>query len=250
MRFFFLLLCLANAIWFFWELHAGAFHSPTSGDSAAPSILLVSERENAKRGAVISGVLDRYSQRLAVAASQEVLTFFAPSDDLPVARRDAEFAENMARASVKRLDCFRVGPFADPQQMRNWLMAKSRTAFDSFRVESSVPGDFQVYFPPARDAEQLRINKMMLRAKGLNDVWPISSGDLKNALSLGVFREKSRAILYRDQLARQGIVAGIFQRNRNRAAWYTLIKQGVADAPQDGAVTFVAADCRAHRIGE
>lgn len=250
MRFFFLLLCLANTIWFFWELHAGAFHSSTSRGSAAPSILLLSERENAKRGALISGVFDRYSQRLAVAASQEVLTFFAPSDNLPLARRDAELAENMARASIKHLDCFRVGPFADPQQMRNWLMARSRTTFDSFSVETSVPGDFQVYFPPARDAEQLRINKMMLRAKGLKDFWPISSGDLKNALSLGVFKEKSRAILYRDQLARQGIVVDIFQRNRNRAVWYALIKQGVADAPQDDAVTLAAADCRAHRIGE
>lgn len=250
MRFFFLLLCLANAVWFFWELHSGAFNAPTSGDSTAPPILLVSERENARRGAAISAIVDRYSQRSLASATQEVSAFFSQPHDLQITQRDPQAEDSKARENRDRSGCLRIGPFADRLEMRRWLAAKSLTAVDSYSDEFTVPGDFQVYFPPARDAEQLRINKMMLRAKGLTDFWPIPSGDLKSALSLGVFTEKSRAILYRDQLVKLGIVAAVRQRNRIRPVWYALIRQGVVDRLQDDAVTVTDADCRSHRIGE
>ena len=75
-----------------------------------------------------------------------------------------------------------------------------------------LAGDFQVYYPAAKTPEQTRINKMMLNAKGITDIWPVPAGDNKGALSLGVFADRQRASNFKAQLAQQGIQAEIKQR--------------------------------------
>jgi len=222
MKPFFLLLCLVNVLFFFWEIHFGALTPTTDRPSGLPPVLLVEERDAARRGAAISRVLDRDAAALQRLAAPD---FPAPSQPQRLAGlAGAVEKKTPPRAAVKpeavRINCYEAGPFADDSELQRWLKGKPLASARPFSRELAVPADYQVYYPAAKDAEQTRINKMMLQAKGVTDLWMVPEGDLKGALSLGVFAEKGRAQSFREQLAARGIRAEVRQRSKTRQALF------------------------------
>lgn len=241
----FLLLCLANVLFFFWQFHFGALTPATDRPSELPPILLVEERDAARRGAAISQVLDRNTAALQRLAVPKLL--LPPQPQRLAGVTGAAENKPPRPAAVKRepvrINCYEAGPFADDAELQRWLKGKPLVSAQSFYRETAVPADYQVYYPAAKDAEQSRINKMMLQAKGIADIWMVPEGELKGALSLGVFVEKDRALSFREQLAVRGIRAELRQRSKARQALF--VRFGASRAMAGGVAQqrVPAADC-------
>lgn len=229
---------------FFWQFHFGALTPATDRPSELPPILLVEERDAARRGAAISQVLDRNAAALQRLAVPKLL--LPPQPQRLAGVTGAAENKPPRPAAVKRepvINCYEAGPFADDAELQRWLKGKPLVSAQSFYREIAVPADYQVYYPAAKDAEQSRINKMMLQAKGIADIWMVPEGELKGALSLGVFVEKDRALSFREQLAARGIRAELRQRSKARQALF--VRFGASRAMAGGVAQqrVPAADC-------
>ncbi|AMK74926.1 MULTISPECIES: hypothetical protein [Methylomonas] len=218
MKALFFLLCLLNVLFFFSELHLGALTPAVEPPSNAPTLLLISERQTARRGAQISAYLDSAAAELQAKQISDVLQRLNPPQVALIFKTSAHTPKpavsGRQQTSINR--CYEAGPFNDQDALRRWANTERLNAFKPVYKPIIAASDFQVYYPAGKDAEQTRINKLMLKAKGFTDVWPITDGEIKGAISLGVFNDRQRATLYKTQLAEQGVKAEIRQRNKTR----------------------------------
>ncbi len=106
-----------------------------------------------------------------------------------------------------------------------------------------MPSGYQVYYPAANNPEQTRIQKMMLNAKGITDVWMVPSGELKGALSLGVFSDQMRAVVFRNQLLQRGIQAEVMERRKSQSRLFVRLK-GDQKLPKRLAEGVTSANCK------
>ncbi|MGY6274173.1 hypothetical protein [Methylomonas sp. MgM2] len=241
----FFLLCLANLIFALWHFHIGRLTFETENSVSPSPILLVSEYRRARRGTDIARIVDQDIDRwraddirwmLADLEKEKWELKPAPSpavkkDDKPAKTTKAfEPPKPVIRAAEKK--CFEAGPFSDETGVKAWLTENALKANEVIQKDIDVPSDYQVYYPAAKTPEQSRINKLMLNAKGLEDVWQISSGDIKGSYSLGVFREKQRALTFKSQLTEKGIKAEIRQREKSLPQWFARIQLEQAKTKQ------------------
>ena len=88
--------------------------------------------------------------------------------------------------------CYSVGPLKDEAQIaavRDWLLAMGGDPV--LRVDERRELDrYWVYFPPLASREEALKEVERMRAEGLEDVIAVSSGDMVNAISLGVFSQR------------------------------------------------------------
>ena len=248
MKALFFAICLLNVLFFFWELHAGGLRSPLEVRSGLPAIVLASERETARRCAAISAYLDQAALDLQARQAGDVWLAMKPVDESFFRARAAVTSKSAVASrqpnQLPPMHCYEAGPFGDPLALARWAKDRHVKAFKPAYKEAVIAADFQVYYPPAKDAEQLRINSLMLKAKGFVDVWPVNDGELKGAVSLGVFREKPRAVLFKAQLAEQGVRAEIRQRSKTQTELFVRF-MATSVSPQNAAYTRLpAADCR------
>lgn len=228
----FFLLCLLNLGFLLWQFHAGKI-----GPVAAPraeyvaGVLTVAEYDRARRGAQISAVIQDGIRRPQQAEFERILA------DL----RGQQWHLSMEKALKPRLlnkiaekpqppvpqavarKCFDVGPFTDEAGAKKWLAQKALTGKQILPREQTTASDFQVYYPAAKTAEQTLANKMMLKDKGLQDIWMVPESDKKGAISLGVFRDMSRALVFKAQLAARGVQSEIRQRDKTETRWFAKV---------------------------
>ncbi|OAI04826.1 hypothetical protein [Methylomonas methanica] len=218
MKALFFLLCLLNVLFFFWKLHFGALTPSVEPASNIPALLMVSERQTARRGAQISTYLDSAAAELQAKQATDILQRLNPPHAAWIFKTSTHAPKPAVsgRQQAAINHCYEAGPFSDQDALRRWANTERLAEFKAMNKSIIVASDFQVYYPAGKDAEQTRINKMMLKAKGFNDVWPVSDGDIKGAISLGVFNDRQRATLYKNQLADQGVKVEIRQRNKLR----------------------------------
>lgn len=240
--------CLLNVLFFFWEFHAGALTPPLESPSSLPSLLLVNERETARRGAEISAYLDRAATELQTKQAVDILhgvktfkaLFMQPKDVPGIKPAIASRQQNQSQPNK----CYEAGPFSDQADLARWAKDQHLKAFKPIFKESAISSDFQVYYPAAKDAEQTRINTLMLKAKGFADVWPVTDGELKGAVSLGVFNDRQRASVFKTQLAERGVKAEIRQRTTTRAELFIRFTAVPAALQNISHTRLSAADCR------
>lgn len=221
MRALFLSVCLLNILFFFWELHKGGLNPPMQQQTTAlPSILLANEVQHARDGAAISGYLD-----------QDLPVLDKPGFELPPAPATLILppVETKADETVQTQPeiCYEAGPFDSSQAAIQWLATKSLPG-EPFTKDTLTPFAFLVYYPAAKNPEQMRINRMMLNAKGISDVWVVPSGDLKGALSLGLFNDEPRAALFKKQLAQRGVQAEIKGRYKSQPRFFVKFQSDMA----------------------
>lgn len=234
MRALFFSICLLNVVVFFWELHQGALNQPSPPQATLPTILLAEEVEHAQRGTVISGYLD-----------EDVSKLDKPGFELPPAPTTLTLppVETKPEKAVQAQPeiCYEAGPFDDSQSATEWLAAKSLPG-EPFTKDALMPSAYLVYYPMAKNPEQTRINRMMLNAKGINDVWVVPSGDLKGALSLGLFNDMPRAVLFKKQLAQRGVQAEIKERYKTQSLYFVKFQSDEA-LPTDQDIHLEAIAC-------
>ena len=220
MKALFFAVCLLNVLVFFWELHSGALPPTTQKQSVIPSIMLVKERDNALRGAAISAYFDRAVTEWQSRHISDFIALSGRSDLSSASFRSSRIKNHRPRVKALSEHCFEFGPFPGRAELQQWLNEKNIRAHKLIdRAETEVL-DFQVYYPAARNAEQVRLNMLMLTAKGFNDVWPVQDGEMKGAISLGVFNDRQRATLFKTQLADRGVNAEIRKRTKTKPLFF------------------------------
>ncbi len=218
MKVLFLGVCLLNIVFFFWKFHQGAFNPPAQAQNLLPTILLVDELEKARRSVAISAYLDKDAEKLQQLHTERVA-------DKPIAMLPASKPKKVVVAQALPIICHEVGPFPDQQTANAWLAGQSLRG-EIFYKEVLTPTAYLVYYPAAKTPEQTRIQKMMLNAKGITDIWVVPDGELKSALSLGLFNDQMRAALFRNQLLQRGVPAEIKERYKSQSRVFAKIKGG------------------------
>jgi hypothetical protein len=234
MKAMFLGVCLLNIVFFFWEFHQGALNPPARTQTLLPTILLVDELEKARRGAAISVHLDRDAAILQHLHTERVA-------DKPIAMLPSAKPKKAAVAQTPPVVCHEVGPFSDQQAATAWAAGQSSRG-EVFDREVLTASAYLVYYRAARNPEQTRIHKMMLNAKGITDIWVVPNGDLKGALSLGLFNDQPRAAFFRNQLLQRGVQAEIKERYKSQSRTFVRIK-GEQKIPQRLLEGITSASC-------
>lgn len=216
MKALFLSLCLINIVFFFWEFHKGALNPPVETHTNLPTILLADELEKARRGVVISKYLDNDAAKLQQLNVERAV-------GKPIAMLPAAKPIQKSIPKTPAVACREIGPFANQPAANAWLAGNALRG-EFFRQEVLTPSAYLVYYPAANNPEQTRIQKMMLNAKGITDIWVIPSGELKGALSLGLFKDQTRAVVFKNQLLQRGIQAEINERYQSQSALFVRIK--------------------------
>ena len=89
-------------------------------------------------------------------------------------------------------NCYSIGPLEDDAQIaaiRIWLVAMGGNPV--LRVDQrSEPDRYWVYFPPLGSRGEAMREVERMRSQGIEDVIAVSSGDMENAISLGVFSQR------------------------------------------------------------
>ena len=89
--------------------------------------------------------------------------------------------------------CVRAGWFkeqAAADEAAEWMRSAGAEAIEVRHEEQQVIRNYQVYLPTASSREAAVALAGELRNKGVDDVWIIGSGELINAISVGVYRNK------------------------------------------------------------
>lgn len=231
MKALFYLLCVLNLSVLLWELREEKFVSAATEPVSDAGILTVEEFARAKRGAEIDARIQQSIQRWQQTETEQMLADLrgeqwqlqaVPAKNKPkqpVVK--AEETKPVQPPIVRK--CFETGPFDDEASLKKWLAQKALLSKQIVQRDLITDIDFQVFYPAAKTPEQARLNKAMLNAKGILDIWTIPDGDNKGSFSLGVFTEKQRALLFKSQLEGQGIHAEIKQRQKTKPQWFVRV---------------------------
>jgi len=231
----FFLLVLLNVGLTLWEWRKMPIGDPIQTSPPPAPLLLAEEAINARRGATLSGILDRRVNDWQRDEFSRIWNHLQGTERW----QDAAFklAKSSQRLPVVHLStsspptpppkvqwvCHEIGPFADLPTMKQWLKQKGLVASDTLIKEVQVASDFQVYYPAAKTPEQSQLNKQFLISKGIEDFWLVPSGDNKGVLSLGVFSDHQRAQNFKSQLQAKGITAEIKQRSKTQQQFHAKV---------------------------
>ncbi len=232
MRWLFLLLLAANIIFFFWnwlrEDDAGSsYQQETAFSSKGKTLVLLSELEPAST--IPPPVKDKPSP-----ADSAPIKELPPAAAEQRASKPATIASRTSTASSSPPSlpteqkgglCYVLGPFTSSAKVQQVI---SRIANSSALVEKrwSSPQQrtgYWVHIPPAASSKKARDTAQKLNAAGFADAQPITSGEMKNAVSLGIFstRESARKRLARVKKHNRDTVINEV-RIRKRQYWLAL----------------------------
>jgi cell division septation protein DedD len=175
-----------------------------------------------------------------VASAGAVRSGMAPSDtgnsaeQKPPVQPAAQAAQKDAvdREPV-RLVCYEAGPFPNEQSLGLWQQQVSgaQAAVKPVSRDGKVVSDYLVLYPATGGAEETKAAIKLLRERGLNDVWPLPSGEDKGQISLGVFNREENAAEMQKNLLAQGIQAVVKPRYKSKPQKYALVTapESIAD---------------------
>ncbi len=131
-----------------------------------------------------------------------------------------------AEAVEKVMACYEIGPFMDEKDVFEWLKNNDIDVIDKFETFNKGQqklSSYLVYYPAAETYAESRKNQQMLREKGITDLWLFRKGDMKGAISLGLFKKKKRAEKLVDYLSSNGIQVKIIERFINEKSQFVRV---------------------------
>ncbi|NOQ76365.1 MAG: hypothetical protein GQ475_00960 [Methylococcaceae bacterium] len=66
----------------------------------------------------------------------------------------------------------------------------------------------------------------MLKKRGISDFWLFRKGELKGAISLGLFAKETRALALQNKFSKTGLNVEIMPRYKTETVWYAKILSG------------------------
>lgn len=139
----------------------------------------------------------------------------------------AEKAQDSDAAS-EPVSCYEAGPFVNGNAYQLWKreLNAPKEAIKSLSRDGEVVSDYLVYYPAADTKQQAEANLKMIKDKGINDLWLLTKGKDNGLISLGVFKNESRALAMKSQLLAKGIQAEVKPRYIPKPQKYAQIKAG------------------------
>ncbi|MBF6648251.1 hypothetical protein [Methylobacter sp. BlB1] len=131
-------------------------------------------------------------------------------------------------AASEPASCYEAGPFANGNAYQLWKreLNAPKAAIKSLSRDGEVISDYLVYYPAAETRQQAEANLKMIKDKGINDLWLLTKGKDNGLISLGVFKNESRALAMKSQLLAMGIQAEVKPRYTPKPQKYAQIKAG------------------------
>ncbi|HEB92216.1 MAG TPA: hypothetical protein ENI94_01865 [Gammaproteobacteria bacterium] len=130
------------------------------------------------------------------------------------------------------LVCFTLGPLKDEAEagrMYKALLALDVKAEQRLSERQVLKG-YWVFLPPFKSYADARRKVLVLQEKGLDDMYIMGKGEVKNAISLGLFTRKSTATARLNQVRRMDSAAMMKPR-------YRAVKEKWLDLSVDSAQT-------------
>ena len=209
MRALFALLLLANAAFAGWlyYLHQQPPPQQPAGSKPVPgaqSLVLLSERTSS-----VAPTAPDVDKTVTGPAATEAVNE-QPVTGSPVVAgepdRTGETAQPAPAAPQPAVRCYTLGPFRELDRLREIIRElKSDVLEASFRSnEEKERSLFWVYLKPEADHGAAKRTTRRLRQKNIRDSYIIAEGKNRFGISLGHFRDKSRAYRLRDKVAKLG----------------------------------------------
>jgi len=205
LKYLFFILLLLNGLFWLWQsyVYTPPMQTRTAVPRGAEQLVLLAERsdDGAQSPAQPGGDRDSATSAQPPAQQAEAATGTAsgsqagpPAESRPDPQADPEPAQrNPAPAAVAR--CYTIGPFREIDAIANArrrLADLGITSGQRVRSEREFFG-YSVYLPPRASREDARALTRELRARGITDYYIMSDRELRNAVSLGLFRERRHA---------------------------------------------------------
>ncbi len=235
MRWLFLLLLAANLLFFSWNWFRDddqpTRNHPTAGSAQGEKgLILLSELKSAEKSS--PGESDRSASQPETASPEPATGEpTAPSAVKPSTHRPAT-ATTPARAKTATLDeriCYVLGPFGSSNVVQEVLKRIINSPAIVERRWSSPqqrPG-YWVHIPPAGSSNEARSIVQILNQEGISDVQLITSGEMRNAISLGIFSTMQNARKRQQEVTQQGFEVVIDEvKIRKRLYWLALRGSG------------------------
>jgi cell division septation protein DedD len=142
-----------------------------------------------------------------------------------VTAAEKEPQHDAAEIRPVRLACYEAGPFPNEQSLGVWQkrISGAQAAVKPVFRDGKAVSDYLVLYPSAGGAEEAKAAMKMLRERGLNDAWPLPSGDEKGQISLGVFSREENAVQMQRSLFDKGISSVVKPRYKSKRQKYVLI---------------------------
>ena len=117
--------------------------------------------------------------------------------------------------------CYQIGPFANNDAIEAWANLNSikPEMLKIVKKDRQVVSSHLVYYPAAKQYQQSKKNVGMLKGKGITDLWLFRKGEMRGAISLGLFVKESRALSLKRNLLKKGINVDVLQRYKTETFW-------------------------------
>jgi hypothetical protein len=131
-------------------------------------------------------------------------------------------------AASEPVSCYEAGPFVNGNAYQLWKreLNAPKEAIKSLSRDGEVISDYLVYYPAAETRQQAEANLKMIKDKGVNDLWLLTKGKDNGLISLGVFKNESRALALKSQMLAKGVQAEVKPRYILKPQKYAQIKAG------------------------
>lgn len=157
---------------------------------------------------------------LAQEESKPIADETIPDDSIVTAKNNLEPKSN--KQTISDRQCKRIGPFEKHQEADQ--LAMNLMGMDVQTELKTVITDEQegywVLIPPQKDRATAIDIVNRLRAAGISDLWRFTNGSLANAISLGLFRNISRAEIRRKAIAEKGFDPEVRPRFRQQTSYW------------------------------
>ncbi len=217
MRLVFWLFLLLNAVFFYWQFTQPEESAPLRVQSASKpagvaNLVLLRERglgplveePLSTTREVTRANVELVPPKVVLQPSAKTVTSARPENMAEVIASPAE--ENVKPAPTTKpesnpapkiiLACFMLGPFKDEASAGKMYKAllPLGISIEQRLTKRRIPKNYWVFLPPQKSYADARRKFKKLEAEGLDDMFIMGAGDMKNALSLGLFKRKSMAI--------------------------------------------------------
>jgi len=146
----------------------------------------------------------------------------------PVPAIQTVHVEKNAKSSEKTpVVCYEAGPFAndgDYTAWRNKLSVAQGSTIQTVSRDEQTISSYLVYYPAAKTLVESEANLQMLKDHGVNDLWLFRTGGDKGQISIGVFKNESRALQQKSQMLAKGITVEVKARYKTKIQKYAQVK--------------------------
>lgn len=121
--------------------------------------------------------------------------------------------------------CYQVGPFINRHMLNRWsrLNKINSQSIQQVKKDIKIVSSYLVYYPAAETYAQSKANVLMLKNKGIKDLWLFRKGKLKGTISLGLFVKKSRAVSLKRALLKSDLDVEIMQRYKTESVVFAQV---------------------------